>query len=383
MRKIKVIIFLFLCLFIVSFNDVKAYTKEDIINISYNIKPCSSRTKALINGYRASYLRLLNERNISQQNLNKIYNNIAQSIKILNSKGICSLEQKENVDLSTKNKLYSLYDEANDILVNSPMLSDNKKTDSKIIIDSTAKEIKIYQDGSLSDVIKLEAKLNYVGINKNVYILLFSLVLILTILTIVKIKKKNNFYLNGLIYTVILGIIGVFIFKNQISIAIDTISLMKVEKSTVTKKVKTAGNKIISYPLYGDKYGKIYINNDVGDLYFGDSTEILKKGVGQASISMMPGEGKTILSGHNTGILSSLFDVKKNNQIVIETVYGKFTYAVEKIEIINDSEIKSLENENDLIIYTCYPKGNLYGDKRLIVYSKMIKSEWIGDSNEK
>ncbi len=382
MKKVKIILLIFLCLFLYNITDVKAYSKQDIINISYNINSCSSRTRALINGYRASYQRLLNERNVSQKNLDKIYNNISQAIKILNTSGLCSVDQKSSVDSATKTKLYDLYEEANELLVNSPMISDNKKTESKVVIDSSTKEIKIYQGGALSDVIKLEEKLNYVGINKLVYLTIILLLLSLVVLVVLKIKKKKNFYLNGIIYVVVLGLFISICFRDKISLAFDAISLMKVENRTISKKIITDGKNIISYPLYGDKYGKISLLNNSEDILFGDSSDILKKGIGQASMSMMPGEGKTILSGHNTGLFSKLFDLKTNNSISIETIYGKFTYSVSLIETIEDTNVEALYKDYDLILYTCSPKGNIYGNKRIIVYAKLIKSEWIGVEDE-
>ena len=384
MKKLNIVLLLLLCIFLVNITEVKAYSKQDIINISYDIKPCSSRTKSLINGYRSSYQRLLNERDVSQSDLDKIYNNISQAVNILKKSGICSVEQKSSVDAATKNKLYSLYDEASEILVNSPMLSNNKKVDSKIVIDSSSKEIKIYQEGSLSDVIKLEEKLNYVGINKLLIVFMALLLITLVVLIMVKVRKKENYFINGIIYSLILVLSISFVFRDKLSIGLDMISLMRIKEETINKEVVVKDKKIISYPLYGDKYGSIKILNEQGDIYFGDSSDILKKGVGQSSFSVLPGEeGTTILSGHNTGVLSKLFDTKKDNKIIIETIYGKFTYKVVSSEVIDDTSYDSLYKDYDLIIYTCYPNKTLYGNKRLIVYSKLVDSDWVGDNNEK
>ena len=39
-----------------------------------------------------------------------------------------------------------------------------------------------------------------------------------------------------------------------------------------------------------------------------------------------------------------------------------------------------LEKDYDLIMYTCYPNKELYGNKRLIIYAKLDKTKWVGES---
>ena len=244
MKKKNVIIGI-LCLFIFLLNvDVYAYTKQDIIDISYSIKTCSPKTTALVKGYRNSYLRLLNEREVSQKNLNKIYSDIDEAISILNENKLCSMDQESSVSKSLKDKLYNLYDDASEILINSPLISTKKKSDTKIIIDSSSKEIKIYQDGTLADIIKTDAKLNYVGLNKNLifFIALFSIGSL--VFFVISFIKKDNFIIKGLVYSFIFILMGLIVFKNQISIGFDMISLMKIKQQSITKDVLTEGNKI-------------------------------------------------------------------------------------------------------------------------------------------
>ena len=384
MKKKIVVLFAIIFIFLFFNVEVKAYTKEDIINISYNINTCSSKTSALVKGYRSSYIRLLNERNVSQKDLDKIYYDISSAIKILNNNKLCSTDQQNKVSESLKNELYNLYDDASELLVNSPLISTNKKVETKIVIDGSTNEIKLYQDGALVDVIQSVKKLNYVGLNK--IVLISILVLSISLFALIAMYlKKANFVLKGFIYAIIFLLIELLFFKNQISMGLNLITSMKVEQKNISKEVIANGKKIISYPLYGDKYAKISIDNKSEDIRFGDSDDVLKKGIGQASSSVLPGEnGITILSGHNTGLFSKLFNIKKNKNIVIETVYGKFTYSVQSSKVINDTDTAALDEKYDLILYTCYPnKLSLYDDRRIIVYAKLLKSEWLGDKNEK
>lgn len=383
MKKITMLILLFISLFFfVGISNTKAVTKQDIIALSGNVKTCSSKTKALVKGYMNSYSRLLNERDVSDENLNKIYNNINRAISILNSNNICSTDQKDKVPESVKNTLYALYEQTSSIISSSPKYTDNKTTESNMVVDSVKKEIKVYDNGVLVDVIKVDEKLNYVGLNKVLIAGIVILSITFVVLFVLAILKKYNVITVGLMYLIIIALPVCIIFRNEISLGLDAISTMSFKESSSKKNVQTDGKKIISYPSYGDKYATMYVFDKKGDIYFGDSSDVLKKGIGQSSASSLPGEGKTtILSGHNTGLFSNLFELKLNDVVDIETVYGNFKYKIEKIETIKNTD--TLKEGYDLVLYTCSPNKALYGNKRLVLYAKLVESKWIGDSNEK
>ena len=63
-----------------------------------------------------------------------------------------------------------------------------------------------------------------------------------------------------------------------------------------------------------------------------------------------------------------------------ETNYAKFEYIVKTSKIVNETDLNSLEKDYDLILYTCYPNKELYGNKRLIIYAKLDKTKWVGES---
>ena len=383
MKKITMLILLFISLFFfVGISNTKAVTKQDIITLSGNVKTCSSKTKALVKGYMNSYSRLLNERDVSDENLNKIYNNINRAISILNSNNICSTDQKDKVPESVKNTLYALYEQTSSIISSSPKYSDNKTTESNMVVDSVKKEIKVYDNGVLVDVIKVDEKLNYVGLNKVLIAGIVILSITFVALFVLAILKKYNVITVGLMYLIIIALPVCIIFRNEISLGLDAISTMSFKESSSKKNVQTDGKKIISYPSYGDKYATMYVFDKKGDVFFGDSSDVLKKGIGQSSASSLPGEGKTtVLSGHNTGLFSNLFELKLNDVVDIETVYGNFKYKIEKIETIKNTD--TLKEDYDLVLYTCSPNKALYGNKRLVLYAKLVESKWIGDSNEK
>lgn len=387
MKYFRLLVFS-LVLMCMCFFKVDAYTKEDIVSLTSSFKSCSSTTTSIIKGLTASYSRMLNERDITPSNLNKIYNNLNSAINTLKKYDVCSINDKNKIPSSVYSNLYSLYNETNNIILSSPKISDTEsnsgsKNESNIVIDSTTNQIKVYENGALSDVIETEEKLNYVGLNRLVYIIIIGLSLLLVALIILKKLKFKNTLVTSLIYVSILLLSINVIFRNQISLILDVLQSMNVKINEINKEVLTQNDKIISYPLYGSEYAQIYINDSQGDIYFGDSSSILKKGVGQKSSSYLPGEGKTtILSGHNTGVFKELNSLNKDDEIIIETTYGKFIYKVEEKEIVEDTNVEILEKDYDLILYTCYPNSNLYGDKRVVVFANLKSSKWLGDINE-
>ena len=388
MKYLKLAILFFILTF-----SITAYgaTKEDIISLSNSVSTCPGSTGALIKGFKNSYTRMLNERDVSSSDLDIIYSNISKAISIINSYDVCSSDGKKNIPSNVKSELYSLYNNSNSIILSSPKITDKKeenkevktttKVDSNLVIDKNNEEVKIYDNGVLTNVIKTTQKLNYVGINKVVKITIISLLILLIAFITLRILKINPLLNNSLIYCTILLLTITTLFRENITLGLDVISLMNVNEKIANKEATVIDKKIVSYPTYGTKYGTIYLNNESDNIYFGDSVNILKRGVGTSSLYDIPGDkDKVVLSGHNTGIFKNLSNLKNGNKIVIETNYAKFEYTVKTSKIVNETDLNSLEKDYDLILYTCYPNKELYGNKRLIIYAKLDKTKWVGES---
>ena len=388
MKYLKLAILFFILTF-----SITAYgaTKEDIISLSNSVSTCSGSTGALIKGFKNSYTRMLNERDISSSDLDIIYSNISKAISIINNYDVCSNDGKKNIPSNVKSELYNLYNNSNSIILSSPKITDKKeennevktttKVDSNLVIDKNNEEVKIYDNGVLTNVIKTTQKLNYVGTNKVVKITIISLFILLITFITLRIFKINPLLNNSLIYCTILLLTITTLFRENITLGLDVISLMNVNEKIANKEATVIDKKIVSYPSYGTKYGTIYLNNESDNIYFGDSVNILKQGVGTSSLYGIPGDKeKVVLSGHNTGIFKNLSNLKNDNKIVIETNYAKFEYIVKTSKIVNETDLNSLEKDYDLILYTCYPNKELYGNKRLIIYAKLDKTKWVGES---
>lgn len=144
---------------------------------------------------------------------------------------------------------------------------------------------------------------------------------------------------------------------------------------------ETVPSSKIQYPLNGTKYGMINIETNGSlfeiPLYFGDSSSILRRGAGHYMGSHFPGEGSTILvSAHNNTYFNCLQHLKFGDKITVKTNYGIYEYAISNTQIKdrNDSSAYNLAaNEENLVLYTCYPFNALgLTQKRYFVTAKLI-----------
>ena len=160
--------------------------------------------------------------------------------------------------------------------------------------------------------------------------------------------------------------------------------LKNIFTSPPEKKLATVKLSEINFPQSGTHFGRLTISDASirADLYFGDETDELKKGVGLYSGSFIPGYGGTILiAGHNHTYFHTLGNVKKGDSVLIETNYGQYTYQVVKTQIkaFNDPSAYDLnEKEENLILYTCYPFNDLgLTPERYFVYANKLSGPTI------
>lgn len=160
-------------------------------------------------------------------------------------------------------------------------------------------------------------------------------------------------------------------------IAITTNKNKTEEKTIINEEKKSLEN----YPEYGTQYATIEIPRIDAELpvYFGDTLEILKKGVGHSSGSYFPGEGGSILyMGHNSKKVFRRFsELQIGDEIKITTTYGEYNYKIYDMQLINESDTDKVAIQRDeeiLMVYTCYPFNNIgYATQRYVVYAKLEK----------
>lgn len=141
--------------------------------------------------------------------------------------------------------------------------------------------------------------------------------------------------------------------------------------------------KDIQFPDLGTHFAnlsceRIGLNAPV---YWGDTDEVLKVGVGQFMGSFLPGFNRSILlSGHNTTYFKPLRIIEAGDVITYHTNYGIFEYKVTEVNVISSSDAENRLNdmlsfeEEKLFMYTCYPFETLVGTKRdrLFVFAVKI-----------
>lgn len=146
-------------------------------------------------------------------------------------------------------------------------------------------------------------------------------------------------------------------------------------------EIDTDDNTLINYPEYGTKYATIKIDKiDLeAPVYYGDTLEILKKGVGHSSGSYFPGEGGSIIyMGHNSKKMFRRFsELQIGNEIKVTTSYGEYNYKIYDMQLIKETELDKLPIQKEkeiLMVYTCYPFNNIgYATQRYVVYAELEK----------
>lgn len=198
----------------------------------------------------------------------------------------------------------------------------------------------------------------------NIYSIIIAIIIVICIAGTIKIFFGNK-------------IETAFILANKVSIDVDSNKENTEQGTVLNEEKKTLEN----YPEYGTQYATIEIPRVDANLpvYFGDTLEILKKGVGHSSGSYFPGEGGSILyMGHNSKKVFRRFsELQIGDEIKVTTTYGEYNYKIYDMQLIKETELEKVpiqREEEILMIYTCYPFNNVgYATQRYVVYAKLEK----------
>lgn len=198
----------------------------------------------------------------------------------------------------------------------------------------------------------------------NLYSIVIAIIIIIFILGMIKILFGTQ-------------IETAFMLANKVSINVDS----NKDNTNQETKIDTEKKTLENYPEYGTQYATIEIPRIDANLpvYFGDTLEILKKGVGHSSGSYFPGEGGSILyMGHNSKKVFRRFsELQIGDEIKVTTTYGEYNYKIYDMQLINETELEKVPIQKDeeiLTVYTCYPFNNVgYATQRYVVYAKLEK----------
>jgi sortase A len=130
----------------------------------------------------------------------------------------------------------------------------------------------------------------------------------------------------------------------------------------------------------GDAVGKLTIPRLDTELYVveGDQASELRRGPGHVAGTAMPGEdGNCIIAGHRDTHFRVLKDIRKGDEIVLQTAAGQYTYRVKTTQVVSPSNTASLKptQRAELHLITCYPFYYLgSAPKRFIVEADLQDS---------
>ena len=135
------------------------------------------------------------------------------------------------------------------------------------------------------------------------------------------------------------------------------------------------------YPVEGDNIGSLTIPalNRKLTMLQGTGDNVLKKGVGHFTQSVLPGEkDNCVISGHRETTFRQLNKLKVGNLLIIQTSAGTFTYKVSGTRIVDkDDKTVIVSTKNAVLtLTTCYP-FNFIGNApdRYIVSAVLVKRE--------
>ena len=90
----------------------------------------------------------------------------------------------------------------------------------------------------------------------------------------------------------------------------------------------------------------------------GTSSRILRLGIGHIAGTPLPGESGNIgIAGHRDTFFRGLKDIRKNDEIQLQTASGLSRYEVDWMKVVanDDQDVLAPSTESALTLVTCYP----------------------------
>lgn len=136
-------------------------------------------------------------------------------------------------------------------------------------------------------------------------------------------------------------------------------------------------------PKMDEKFGELVIPQleAVLPIVEGTDPDQLERGIGHYSKSVLPGEDdNSVLSGHRDTVFRKLGQLKIDDELIVKTTAGTFTYKITKTWITEADDrtvIVSHKGNHILTLTTCYP-FNWIGSapQRYIIQAKLDSSQF-------
>ena len=196
-------------------------------------------------------------------------------------------------------------------------------------------------------------------------------------MTILKVTERALFILG-------VALLGVFVLAYFGGRAYSRMAVKKFSQSHATRQVEAPPEgptsvpaaTTVDYSLWSEKRIKAYEDSLQEDFDFpeavlridriklevpifaGTDDLILNRGAGRIIGTPRPGEkGNSGIAGHRDGFFRGLKDVSVGDKIDLETENGEQTFVIDRIVIVDPSDVSVLKNEPGpaLTLVTCYP----------------------------
>lgn len=138
-------------------------------------------------------------------------------------------------------------------------------------------------------------------------------------------------------------------------------------------------------PRDGEAIAKLTIPRLDTELYVveGDDAADLRRGPGHLPGTAMPGDdGNCVIAAHRDTHFRVLKDIRKGDDIILQTDRGQFLYRVEGTRIVTPANTASLQPTADaeLHLITCYPFYYVGSAPRRFVVWAQLAGEVAGTS---
>jgi sortase A len=148
---------------------------------------------------------------------------------------------------------------------------------------------------------------------------------------------------------------------------------------TLDKQIQAEEQHRIKQPVLtfkdGDVLGRIEIPRIGVSVVVlqGTTSRILRLGVGHIKGTALPGDSGNIgIAGHRDTYFRDLKDIRKDDEIQLQTATGIFMYIVDWIQVTSpsDNDVLAPTTESSLTLVTCYPFYYIgAAPKRFIVHA--------------
>lgn len=185
------------------------------------------------------------------------------------------------------------------------------------------------------------------------------------IMAYITVPLSFSFFGLLLIYGITMPVVNLAVSVSSRMIASSSLDQMNELSSIYDDRDLVERNSVplseVVIPYIGQHYANLaFEGTDFNrPIYWGDNDRILRRGIGQYSGSHMPGFGYPLmLSAHNLSGFYEIQFLEPGDIVSIRTNYGLYKYEVTHKEIHKypfSGSYDLAKNEEELIMYSCYP----------------------------